>query len=71
MEFVDWILRGTGLVSLIYFVLRLLQKSLDERILMKSGDKSCMLELLRQPKTGGSPRDEKYNRNLRRHANTS
>jgi len=24
---------------------------------MKSGDKSCMMEMSEQPKTGGSPRD--------------
>ncbi len=37
---------------------------------MKSGDRTCIMELSRQPKTGGSPRDEKYNRNHGRHANT-
>jgi len=24
---------------------------------MKSGDRSCIMELLKQPKTGGSPRN--------------
>lgn len=51
--------------------LRLLQKPQNERILMKSGDGTCIMALLRQPKTGRSPRNKKYYRNPGWYANIS